>query len=98
MKKLISLLAVAARTPAIGVGGTILTGGFSWMSTEFGCVSDPINFIDAEVVKYDGTIVLASQEPDLLWTLRGGGGGVGGKSYFVSCYPDILAQAYKMQL
>jgi len=77
MKELIGFLAVAARTPAISVGGTILTGGFGWMSTEFGCVSDPINFIDAEVVKYDGTVVLASQEPDLLWALRGGGGGVG---------------------
>ncbi|KAJ4304769.1 hypothetical protein N0V90_000297 [Kalmusia sp. IMI 367209] len=68
---------VSARTPAIGVGGTILTGGLSWMSTEFGAVSDPINFIDAEVVKHDGTVIMASQEPDLLWALRGGGGGVG---------------------
>ncbi|KAH7009157.1 hypothetical protein B0J12DRAFT_752280 [Macrophomina phaseolina] len=68
---------VAGRTPATGVGGTILTGGLSWMSTEYGAVSDPINFIDAEVVKFDGTVVMASQEPELLWALRGGGGGFG---------------------
>ncbi|KAL1862891.1 hypothetical protein Daus18300_008221 [Diaporthe australafricana] len=68
---------VAARTPSIGVVGTILNGGLSWMSTEYGCVCDPENFLDAEVVKYDGTVVMASQEPDLLWALRGGGGGFG---------------------
>ncbi|KAH9895437.1 hypothetical protein F4778DRAFT_272429 [Xylariomycetidae sp. FL2044] len=66
-----------ARTPAIGVGGAILNGGYSWMSTEFGCICDPANFIDAEIVKYDGSIVKASQEPDLLWALRGSGGGFG---------------------
>ncbi|WQF88147.1 Putative FAD-binding domain, PCMH-type, FAD-binding, type PCMH, subdomain 2 [Colletotrichum destructivum] len=67
----------AARTPSIGVTGTILNGGLSWMSTEYGGISDPINFLDAEVVKYDGTVVMASQEPGLLWALRGGGGGFG---------------------
>ncbi|KAL0943037.1 cysteine desulfurase [Colletotrichum truncatum] len=67
----------AARTPAIGVAGAILNGGLSWMSTEYGCICDPINFLDAEVVKYDGTVVMASQEPELLWALRGSGGGFG---------------------
>ncbi|KAF9880564.1 cysteine desulfurase [Colletotrichum karsti] len=66
-----------ARTPSIGVAGTILNGGLSWMSTEFGCICDPVNFLDAEVVKYDGTVVMASQEPELLWALRGSGGGFG---------------------
>lgn len=48
------------------------------MSTEYGCCSDPINFLDAEIVKWDGAVTMASQEPDLLWGLRGGGGGLGG--------------------
>lgn len=47
------------------------------MSSEFGMISDPINFIDAEVVKYDGSIVMASTEPELMWALRGSGGGFG---------------------
>ncbi|GKT52331.1 FAD-linked oxidoreductase azaL [Colletotrichum spaethianum] len=68
----------AARTPSIGVAGSILNGGLSWMSTEYGGISDPINFLDAEVVKYDGTVIMASKEPDLLWALRGGGSGFGG--------------------
>ncbi|KAF6812124.1 cysteine desulfurase [Colletotrichum plurivorum] len=69
-----------ARTPAIGVAGAILNGGLSWMSTEYGCICDPINFLDAEVVKYDGSVVMASQEPELLWALRGSGGGFGGNA------------------
>ena len=66
-----------ARTPSIGVGGTLLSGGFTWLSTEYGCISDPINFVEAEVVKYDGSVIMASQEPELLWALRGAGGGFG---------------------
>ncbi|ODM21299.1 hypothetical protein SI65_04352 [Aspergillus cristatus] len=68
---------VGARTPCVGVGGTIMSGGFSWLSAEYGCISDPANMLDAKVVKYDGSIVWASSEPELLWALRGGGGGFG---------------------
>ncbi|RAK90233.1 FAD binding domain-containing protein [Aspergillus costaricaensis CBS 115574] len=68
---------VGARTPCVGVAGTIISGGFSWLSREYGCISDPANMLDAKVVKYDGSVVWASSEPDLLWALRGGGGGFG---------------------
>lgn len=70
---------MGARTPCVGVGGTIISGGFSWLSAEHGCISDPANMMDARVVKHDGSIVWASSEPELLWALRGGGGGFGGK-------------------
>ncbi|KAE8372683.1 FAD-binding domain-containing protein [Aspergillus bertholletiae] len=68
---------VGARTPCVGVAGAILNGGFSWLSGEYGCISDPANMLDAKVVKYDGSVVWASREPELLWALRGGGGGFG---------------------
>ncbi|KAL4880158.1 FAD-binding domain-containing protein [Aspergillus karnatakaensis] len=68
---------VGARTPCVGVAGTIVTGGYSWLSSEHGCISDPENMLDAQIVKYDGSVVWASAEPDLLWALRGGGGGFG---------------------
>ncbi|KAF1983616.1 FAD-binding domain-containing protein [Aulographum hederae CBS 113979] len=68
---------VAARTPDIGVGGTTLSGGFSWLSGEFGCISDPENMLDAQIVKLDGSVIWASEEPELLWALRGTGGGFG---------------------
>ncbi|KAF6805399.1 FAD binding domain-containing protein [Colletotrichum sojae] len=57
------------------VGGTIVTGGFSWLSGEYGCISDPDNMLDCEVIKHDGSVIMASSEPDLLWALRGGGTG-----------------------
>ncbi|KAF6838945.1 cysteine desulfurase [Colletotrichum plurivorum] len=66
---------IGARTPSVSVGGTIVTGGFSWLSGEYGCISDPDNMIDCEVIKHDGSVVMASSEPDLLWALRGGGPG-----------------------
>lgn len=47
------------------------------MSSEYGLTSDPQNMLDAEIVLMDGTIKWASSDPDLLWALRGGGGGFG---------------------
>lgn len=67
--------AVSARCTYVGVGGSILHGGQSWLSSEYGLISDPQNLLDAEVVKLDGTVIWASEEPDLLWALRGGGAG-----------------------
>ncbi|KIW07641.1 uncharacterized protein PV09_01584 [Verruconis gallopava] len=62
---------VSVRTPNIGVGGSTLSGGFSWLSGEHGCLSDPENLLDMQVVKLDGTVIWASEEPDLLWAMRG---------------------------
>ena len=57
---------VACRTPCIGIRGSILCGGFSWLSAEHGLTSDPHTILDAQVVKLDGQVVWASEEPDLL--------------------------------
>jgi len=67
--------AVSARCTYVGVSGSILHGGQSWLSSEHGLASDPQNLLDVQVVKLDGSIIWASEEPDLLWALRGGGGG-----------------------
>ncbi|KAJ9602321.1 hypothetical protein H2200_013176 [Cladophialophora chaetospira] len=62
---------VSIRTPFVGVGGSILGGGYSWLSSEYGLTSDPANLLDAQVVKVDGTVLWASEDPDLLFALRG---------------------------
>lgn len=70
---------VGARCGWVGVAGGALVGGYSWLSHEFGLISDPQNLLDAQVVLHDGRVVWASEEEvgDLLWALRGGGGNFG---------------------
>jgi len=35
--------------------------------------------LDAQVVKLDGSVLWASEDPDLIWALRGAGASFGGK-------------------
>ncbi|RYP04715.1 hypothetical protein DL764_004265 [Monosporascus ibericus] len=70
-------LVVGSRCPYVGVGGSTLAGGLSWLSHEFGLGSDPRNLLDARIVLSDGRVKWASEDPDLLWALRGGGGNFG---------------------
>jgi FAD/FMN-containing dehydrogenase len=86
-----SRLAISARCTYVGVGGSIITGGISWLSSEYGLASDPQNMLDAQVVKPNGQVVWASAEPDLLWALRGGGGGFGGKSRAIHGFDQLIA-------
>ncbi|OAL19553.1 hypothetical protein AYO22_09715 [Fonsecaea multimorphosa] len=65
--------ALSVRCSFVGVGGSVVAGGISWASSEFGLASDPQNLLDAQVVTVDGRVLWASSEPELLWALRGGG-------------------------
>lgn len=69
---------VGARCGWVGVAGGALVGGYSWLSHEFGLISDPQNLLDVQVVLGDGRVVWAFEEdPELLWGMRGGGGNFG---------------------
>jgi FAD/FMN-containing dehydrogenase len=63
---------------SVGVAGLIQSGGFGSFSKGFGNAA--AGLIEAEVVTADGQvrIVNACQDPDLLWALKGGGGGTFG--------------------
>ncbi len=60
-----------------GIAGLTLGGGFGWLSRKLGLSIDSL--VSADVVTAAGELVKASntENPDLFWAIRGGGGNFG---------------------
>ncbi|MBI2568147.1 MAG: FAD-binding oxidoreductase [Candidatus Schekmanbacteria bacterium] len=65
------------RVTTTGVGGFTTGGGYGWTSSKYGLACD--NLLSAEVVTANGRVVSASasENTDLFWGIRGGGGNFG---------------------
>ncbi|HME22130.1 MAG TPA: FAD-binding oxidoreductase [Acetobacteraceae bacterium] len=78
----------------VGLGGYTLGGGIGWLHRELGLGCD--NLIAAEMVTANGQVLAASatENPDLFWALRGGGGNFGVATsllYRLSPVNDVIA-------
>ena len=60
-----------------GIGGLTLCGGHNWLTRKHGFACD--NLISVEIFTADGQVLIASQtnNADLFWAVRGGGGNFG---------------------
>jgi FAD/FMN-containing dehydrogenase/pimeloyl-ACP methyl ester carboxylesterase len=71
------LAVTGGRMSTTGLGGLVLGGGSGWIERKCGYAVD--NLLSVETVTADGRILTASESenPDLFWGTRGGGGNLG---------------------
>ena len=60
-----------------GIAGLTLGGGFGWLMSKYGLTVDNVLSIDVVTAKGEVLRASASENDDLFWALRGGGGNFG---------------------
>ncbi|KAI1376433.1 FAD-binding domain-containing protein [Hypoxylon crocopeplum] len=85
-----NLAVVGGTNSDVGLVGWATGGGHGWLTSEFGMGAD--NIIQAVIVTPAGDIITTNecQNSDLLWAIRGGGGGTYG------VITEVTVKAYPM--
>jgi FAD/FMN-containing dehydrogenase len=71
------LVSTGGTVSTVGIAGLTLGGGIGWLMRKYGLVSD--NLVSVDIVTADGQFLTASESEnaDLFWAVRGGGGNFG---------------------
>lgn len=77
-----------------GIAGLTLGGGFGWLSRKYGMTID--NLLSANVITADGEALKASEteNSDLFWAIRGGGGNFGIVTQFEFALHEIGTEVF----
>src|SRR5215218_9475984 len=71
------LATIGVDVSSVGIGGVTLGGGFGWLVRSFGLACDTLRSVNLVIA--DGRFLTASatENADLFWGVRGGGGNLG---------------------